>query len=45
MIAHVMYFAWIRHGILPSTIYNLRDEEKIILAAFHTEYLENISKK
>ena len=31
--ANVMYYAWTRHGIMPSTIYNLsRDELEIISA-------------
>lgn len=31
---HIMYDAWVNHGILPSTIYNLSEGEKELLASF-----------
>jgi hypothetical protein len=40
----MLYHYWIRHGILPSVLYNLPVGEKIVLRAFYEHEMEEKHK-
>ena len=39
--ATLMYYAWVKHGIKPSEIYNMGSDELKILGAFYIIEMES----
>lgn len=42
--AHIMFYAWCKHGIKPSDIYKMSDGEKSLLRAFYIVEMEKRKK-